>query len=104
MGLNSAWPCVKTREVELCAHCLGHWKFSQLAPFQGDGPEWRSHQEDSTVQYSQIWIQPTSNFILGALLQYNVYIVLTIIIFLGWSVKKKRIKIHHIVLATVRNK
>ncbi len=50
VGLYSAQPCVKTREVELCAHCLVHCKLSQLAPFQWDRPEWRSHQEDSTVK------------------------------------------------------
>ncbi len=46
-----AQPCVKSCEVELCAHCPGHFKPSQPVAFQGDAPEWSNgvHQADSTV-------------------------------------------------------
>ncbi len=79
--------------MESCAHCPVHRKLSQLEAFQGDGPEW-STQEDSIVQYnSHIWEQILDNvdkhlsftfllvpFSFGALLQYIVYLVLTVIV------------------------
>jgi hypothetical protein len=42
---------VKSGEVESYAHCLGHFKPSQLAAFKGDGLN-EAHQEYSTVAIS----------------------------------------------------
>jgi hypothetical protein len=84
---------MRSCDVESCAHCPIHRKLSQLEAFQVDGPEW-STQEDSIIQYSShIWEQILDNvhkhlsftfllvsFSCGALLQYIVYLVLTVIV------------------------
>ncbi len=83
-------------------------KAQSNSSLQGDRPEWGSHQEDYTVQYSQIWIQPTRNFILGSTPPVSCLPCVDHYYLFRQISPKKRIKtsvwIHHIVLATVRNK
>jgi hypothetical protein len=51
-GLYVDHSCMKSCDVESCAHCLGHCRLSQLAAFQGDRSSWSTPR---TFHCSQSW-------------------------------------------------